>query len=106
MFRLALALGMTVEELGWRLSAKECAEWMAFFMLEPWGTEVEDWRAALITSAVANGYRDPKKRRKPYEPSDFMPRYEAPKMQEQSWEEQARILEMWTRVLQARDGRS
>lgn len=100
-----MALGMTVGELLQRMSSRELTEWMAFFSLEPWGTEVEDWRAGLIASTIANSYRDPKRRRKPYEPSDFMPRYEAPKVQEQSWEEQARILEMWSRVLQARDGR-
>jgi len=96
---------MTVGELLQRMSSRELSEWMAFFSLEPWGTEVEDWRAAMIAATVANGYRDPKRRRKPYEPSDFMPRHEAPKAQEQSWEEQARILEMWARILQARDGR-
>lgn len=97
---------MTVGELLRRMSSRELTEWMAFFSLEPWGTEVEDWRAGLIASTIANSHRDPKRRRKLYEPSDFMPRYEAPKTQEQSWEEQARILEMWSRVLQARDGRS
>ena len=97
---------MPVGELLRRMSSRELTEWMAFFSLEPWGTEVEDWRAGLIASTIANSYRDPKRRRKPYEPSDFMPRYEASKAQEQSWEEQARILEMWARILQARDGRS
>jgi len=90
MFRLALALGMTVAELGQRMSSAELTEWMAFFSLEPWGTEVEDWRAAMVASVIANVNRDPKKR-KPYEPKDFMPRYE-PQVQEQSWEEQARLL--------------
>lgn len=91
MFRLALALGMTVAELGQRMSSAELTEWMAFFGLEPWGTEVEDWRAAMVASVIANVNRDPKKR-KSYEPKDFMPRYEAPQVQEQSWEEQARLL--------------
>lgn len=82
------------------LSSREMAEYMAFFRLEPWGTEVEDWRAALIASTIANTARDTKRRRKPYEPKDFMPEYGPPKRQEeQSWEEQARILEMWARVL-------
>jgi hypothetical protein len=97
---------MTVGELLSRISSRELTEWMAFFSLEPWGTEVEDWRAGLIAATIANANRDPKKRRKPYEPQDFMPRYEKPQVEEQSWEEQARILEMWSRVLQARDGRS
>src|SRR5690606_3853501 len=103
MFRLALALGMTVAELGQRMSSAELTEWMAFFGLEPWGTEVEDWRAAMVASVIANVNRDPKKR-KPYEPKDFMPRYEAPQVQEQSWEERARIMEMWARAFEAKFG--
>ena len=81
------------------ISSRELSEWAAFYRLEPWGTEVEDWRAALITAAVANSYRDPKRRRKPYEPKDFMPQYEAPEAEAQTVEEQARILEMWARLL-------
>ena len=96
---------MTVGELLSRISSRELTEWMAFFSLEPWGTEVEDWRAGLIASTIANVNRDPKKRRKPYEPEDFMPRRDRRPAEEQSWEEQARILEMWARMLQARDGR-
>ncbi len=88
------------------MSSRELTEWMAFFSLEPWGTEVEDWRAGLIASTIANVNRDPKKRRKPYEPKDFMPCRDRRPAEEQSWEEQARILEMWARMLQARDGRS
>src|SRR5690606_27802860 len=91
---------MTVGELLQRMSSRELSEWMAFFSLEPWGTEVEDWRAAMIAATVANGYRDPKRRRKPYEPKDFMPRYEPPKKTEpQSWEEQFAILKMFERLL-------
>ena len=77
---------------------------MAFFSLEPWGTEVEDWRAGLIAATIANANRDSKKRRRPYEPQDFMPKYEKPHAEEQSWEEQARILEMWARTLEASKG--
>lgn len=96
---------MPVGELLGRISSRELTEWMAFFSLEPWGTEVEDWRAGLIASTIANVNRDPKKRRKPYEPEDFMPHRGRRPAEEQSWEEQARILEMWARMLQARDGR-
>ena len=91
MFRLALALGMTVAELGQRMPSAELTEWMAFFSLEPWGTEVEDWRAALVASVIANVNRDPKKG-KVFQPTDFMPRYERPSVEEQSWEQQARLL--------------
>jgi len=96
---LALALGMTVGELLQRMSSRELSEWMAFFSLEPWGTEVEDWRAAMIAATVANGYRDPKRRRKPYEPKDFMPQRGPLVVKEQTVEEQEAILRMFERLL-------
>lgn len=102
MFRLALALGMTVGELLQRISSRELSEWMAFFSLEPWGCEVEDWRFGMLASVVANANRDAKKRRQPYEPQDFMPKRS--KCEEQSWEEQARILEMWAKALESKYG--
>lgn len=106
MFRLALALGMTVEELGQRMSSRELSEWMAFFSLEPWGCEVEDWRFAMLASVIANVNRDPKKHRKPFEPRDFLPQRDkvAVQQEEQTWEEQAKILEMWARMLETKDG--
>ena len=55
------------------MSSREFAEWMAFGTLEPWGFESDNWRAALIAAMVANTVRDPKKKRKPYQPEDFMP---------------------------------
>jgi len=45
-------------------------EWMAFYNLEPWGTEREDWRAAMLATTVVNfsGHvKQPKKIK------DFMP---------------------------------
>ena len=95
---------MPVSELGRRMSSRELTEWMAFFRLEPWGAEVEDWRTGLIAATIANANRDPKKRRKPYEPQDFMPRRDSPPQAEQDWQEQARILEMWGRVLATKYG--
>lgn len=107
MFRLALALGMTVKELEQRMSSRELSEWMAFFSLEPWGCEVEDWRFGMLASVIANVNRDKKKQRKPFEPQDFMPQRNTKvetQKEEQTWEEQARIIEMWARMFQARDG--
>ena len=71
---------------------------MAFFRLEPWGCEVEDWRAGMVASTIANVNRDPKKQYKPYAPGDFMPQRVEPQKEEQTWEEQAQILEMWFRT--------
>ena len=90
---------MTVDELLSRISSRELTEWMTFFSMEPWGTEVEDWRAALVTSAVYNVNRDPKKHRKPFEPKDFMPNRQSIETQEQSGDEQRAIVEMWMRYL-------
>lgn len=47
---------------------------MAFYALEPWGDERENFRAGLVAAAVYNRHRDGKKERKPYRPEDFMPR--------------------------------
>src|SRR5690606_3053338 len=103
MFRLAMVLGMTVAELGQRMSSRELTEWMAFFSLEPWGTEVEDWRFGMLASVIANVNRDTKRRKKPYEPQDFMPRRSQPPREEQTVEEQARILEMWARMFESKN---
>lgn len=87
------------------MSSRELSEWMAFFSLEPWGCEVEDWRFGMLASVFANTNRDPKKRRKPYEPKDFIPQRDQPPKKEQTWEEQARILEMWARAWEAKYGK-
>jgi len=90
---------MTVKELLARIDSRELSEWMAYFSLEPWGTEVEDWRAGLVASTVANVNRDEKKRKKPFEPKDFIPQRAKPPVEEQSPEEQAKILKMWAGVV-------
>lgn len=90
---------MTVQELLERVSSQELTEWMAFFQLEPWGTEIDDWRAGLIAATIANIMRDRKSR--PLNPMDFMPRWDAPAQAEQSWEEQEQIMAMWGRVWEA-----
>lgn len=56
-----------------RINAHQFAEWLAFFSLEPWGAPVENWRTGLVSAVIANTVRDSKKRRKPFQPEDFMP---------------------------------
>ena len=68
------------------MSSSEFAEWLAYYTVEPWGFEIENWRSALITSMVANTARDPKKHRKPYQPSDFIPDLDGEDKQPLSWE--------------------
>lgn len=72
---------------------------MAFYSLEPWGTEVEDLRAGIVASVVANANRDPKKQRKPFKPQDFMPQWERHNTDEQTPEEQRKVIEMWNALL-------
>ena len=77
---------------------------MAFYRVEPWGAEVDDLRAGIVAATVANASRDPKHRRKPYQPADFMPKHApAPEKTEQSPEEQLRIIQMWQAAFAARD---
>ena len=90
---------MTVKELLARIDSRELSEWMAYFSLEPWGTEVEDWRAGMIAATISNVNRDEKKRKKPFEPKDFIPQRKKPPVEEQSPEEQAKILKMWAGVV-------
>lgn len=52
-------------------TAGELAEWEAFAGLEPFGSPVEDHRAGVVASTIANCNRAPGGRA--FEPSDFFP---------------------------------
>lgn len=52
------------------ISSREYAEWQAFYNIEPFGSMVEDIRAANIACTVANFLRDPKSRQ--YRIEEFM----------------------------------
>lgn len=54
------------------IDSKELSEWMAYYKLDPFGGERGDLQAGIVASTVANVNRDSKKRRKPFEPKDFM----------------------------------
>lgn len=92
-----------MRELLAKIDSRELSEWIAYFHLEPWGCEVEDWRAGMIASTIANANRDTKKRSKPFTPEDFMPQRIEPQKEEQSWEDQAQIFEMWFRLAGKKD---
>jgi len=86
---------MTVQELLARISARELSEWMAYFRLEPFGEERADVRSAIVAATVANTARDPKRRRRSFQASEFMPRFERLEKGRQTWEEQLQIVEMF-----------
>ena len=52
------------------MSSREFADWMAFFRLEPFGYDVENWRTGMICALLANLLGSGKKR---YTAKDFMP---------------------------------
>jgi len=96
---------MTVGELLARVSSRELSEWMAYAEIEPFGEVRADLRAGIIASTVANTARDPKKRRRPFQPREFMPRFERPRRQ-QTWQEQLHIVEMMNVAFGGRDLRA
>ena len=55
MFRLALALGRTVNELLGTISSDEISEWQAYDRIEPFGSWRDDLRIGTLTAVVANG---------------------------------------------------
>lgn len=67
---------MTVGELLSRISSRELSEWIAYAQLEPFGEARADLRAGIVASTMANTARDPKKRKKPFEPEEFMPQFD------------------------------
>jgi hypothetical protein len=47
---------------------------MAYARLEPFGSETDDHRLAQLLALIANVNRDPKKRKTPWTPEDFLPK--------------------------------
>ncbi len=84
------------------MSSAEFAEWLAYYRLEPFGEERADARSALLAALIANLYRNPKRRREPYQISDFMPHFEAHEADEKpAWQ---RIMEKMNIVRQHQRG--
>ncbi len=84
------------------MSSREFAEWLALYGMEPFGDARADLRSGIVASVIANVNRDPKKRRRPYKPEDFVPRFESERRQT-SWREQLQFVEMLNTALGGRD---
>ena len=64
---------MTVSELKQRMSGREFFRWIAYSVIEPWGEERADLRAAMIASTIANVNRG---KGRPVVPIErFMPKF-------------------------------
>jgi hypothetical protein len=101
-----LAVGEAdVDALLARITSEQLSEWMAFYMLEPFGEERADLRMATLASLLANVNRDPKVRKEPYTAADFMLRFEDPhpgplpkgEGAGQSWEMQKAMMKALTK---------
>ncbi|NLN26206.1 MAG: hypothetical protein GX163_11315 [Bacteroidetes bacterium] len=63
---------------------------MAYYQLEPFGMEADNWRMGKICATIANCHV--KKGAKTFRPEDFMPSSKEP--QEQTWEQQLKFCQM------------
>ena len=75
-FGLALELGMTVKDIGDRMTVDELREWIAYYQISPFGHWRHDLNAAYVCMSMA-GTKDTKL-------SDFMPDFNPirPKIQD------------------------
>lgn len=74
---MSLALGVwDVDGLLREMPASLLAEWMAFDRVEPVSVGFRgDVASGIVASTIANVYRDTKRRREPFEASEFMAKY-------------------------------
>jgi len=84
---------MTVRELLARIDSHELSEWIAFFQLEPFGTEASYIGHAITAATVANVSRG--KRHKAYKPDDFMPKFKR-KIHDENASQAIAFAEMFT----------
>lgn len=76
LFRLALESGHWVynpDALARRMPYRILREWQEYAILEPFGEERADLRAAIVATVIANVFRGKKQR--PFKLSDFMPKF-------------------------------
>jgi hypothetical protein len=69
--RVAALLGRTVDELQRSMSSSEFMDWCAYYEIEPWGYEADNWRMGVLAATAANYSGNIKK---PLKVSDFLPR--------------------------------
>ncbi|MDR5801204.1 hypothetical protein [Caballeronia sp. LZ001] len=64
---------MSVARCQTEVDSAEFNEWLAYYQIEPFGTQMDDMRAGVIAAATYNVNRDSKKRPTPFGPSDVIP---------------------------------
>jgi len=86
MFALAGHLGMTVAELGERMTSVELSEWIALSRIEPWGAARGDVQAATMAWAATAPWS------KEVSLADYLPRYGEERVENKMSPEQARAI--------------
>lgn len=72
---LARTLGRTLAELESTMGAGELLLWQALFRVEQWGELRADFRTASQMALMAEMKRDRKRRGKPFQVAEFMPKW-------------------------------
>lgn len=72
---LARTLGRTLAELNATMGAGELLLWQALYRVEPWGEIRADFRNASQMALSAEMKRDRKRRGKPFQVAEFMPKW-------------------------------
>lgn len=91
---------MSVKRAQREIDAREFAEWMAYWSLEPWGEGRADLRAGIVASTMANLWRGQDS--PAYAPGDFMPHFGQQPVEESDQDQliaqQQQLLENLTRA--------
>lgn len=74
--------------------------------MEPFGGRRGDLQMGIVAAAIANTARDPKKRRRAFQPADFMPDFDNLMPMARPWEEQLAIVEQINKAMGGRDLRT
>ena len=90
---------MTVAQLLSQISSRELTEWVAFYGLEPFGTDAGFLGHAITAATVANVQRG--KGKKAQKVEEFMPKFGGNK--EQTADEQLQFAEMFTIAMGGQD---
>lgn len=78
---------------------RELIQWQAFFEIHPFGYERFDILFAMLMSLIANTKRNVKKRKKPFEVADFLPKWRKDDKPEQTPDQMLAFATMLTQAM-------
>jgi len=84
--RLAMALGWSLHDVQTYMTCAEVRQWRAYDVIEPFGEERADLRAAIVAHTVASCFAG-----RPQNIEDFMPDFEQETRRQTVEEMQARV---------------